>query len=179
MIRFQRSDTEIKEILKTLVIIYDTREQKNSHILDYLTKREIVHVKEKLDFGDYCAMIPANPQYGIHRNIYLNSVVERKANIDEICGNLQKSTQQAFENELIRSQQGKFVLMVEQLDFYTKLIHGDYRSQYEPKALLARLKSFEAKYNFNIVPVQKNEAGNWIYYRFYYEARNLLKQGAF
>lgn len=162
-----------------MVIVADTREQKNDHILDYLKKKGVPVVTQKLDFGDYSALIPKNDELGVPRNFYLKSVVERKANVDELCGNLQKTTQQAFENELIRSQQGKFVLMVEQLDFYTKLIHGDYRSQYDPKALLARLKSFEAKYNFNIVPVQKNEAGNWIYYRFYYEARNLLKQGAF
>ncbi|MEK5081167.1 ERCC4 domain-containing protein [Solibacillus sp. FSL W7-1436] len=179
MYRFHYTDKEINEILKTMVIVADTREQKNEHILDYLKKKNVPVVSQKLDFGDYSALIPRNDELGITRNIYLNSVVERKANVDELCGNLQKTTQQAFENELIRSQQGNFVLMVEQLDFYTKLIHGDYRSQYDPKALLARLKSFEAKYNFNIVPVQKKEAGNWIYYRFYYEARNLLKQGAF
>lgn len=176
---YKRSDAEIKEILKTLTIVCDTREQENAHIINYFDKRNIPYVKEKLDFGDYSCFIPKNEKLGIMQNAYLNSAVERKASIDEICGNLQKDTSQAFINELIRSQQGNFVLMVEQIDFYTKLLTGDYRSEYDRRALLARLKTFEARYNFNIVPVQKNEAGNWIYYRFYYEARNLLKQGAF
>lgn len=179
MIHYQYTDKEITEILKTMVIVADTREQQNGHIIDYLKKKNVLIESKKLDFGDYSCMIPANAELGIKRNIYLNSVVERKANIDEICGNLQKDTQTAFENELIRSQSGKFVLMVEQLDFYTKLCRGEYRSKYDPKALLARLKSFEAKYNFEIVPVSKVEAGNWIYHRFYYELRHHLKRGAF
>lgn len=179
MIRYQYTEKEITEILKTMVIIVDTREQKNDHIISYLKKKNVPIETKKLDFGDYSCMIPGNKDLNIPRNIYLNSAVERKANVDEICGNLQKDTQTAFENELIRSQQGKFVLMVEQSDFYTKLCKGEYRSKYDPKALLARLKSFEAKYNFEIVPISKVEAGNWIYHRFYYELRHYLKRGAF
>lgn len=179
MYKFHYTEKEIGEILKTLVIVMDTREKNSEHIINYLKKKEVPVITQKLDVGDYSAMLPKNEELGITRNIYLNSVVERKASVDELCSNLQKNTQQAFINELVRSQQGRFVLVVEQLDFYTKLIHGDYRSEYDPQRLLARLKSFEAKYNFNIVPVQKNEIGNYIYHKFYYEARNLLKQGAF
>lgn len=177
MIRYQHSDTEIKEILKTLVIIYDTREQENAHILSYFDKYNIKYIREKLDVGDYSCMIPANPKYGIHRNVYLKSVIERKASVDEICGNLQKNTQQAFENELIRSQEYRFVLFVEQPDFDEKLMNGDYRSKYDPKALKARLESFKAKYNFEINQMSKKMIGHNIYHRFYYQARHLLKTG--
>ena len=162
-----------------MVIIYDTREQQNSHILKYLEQRQIPTKKQKLDVGDYSCMIPANPELGIYRDVYLNSVVERKANIDEICGNLQKSTQAAFENKLIRSQRYRFVLFVEQEDFDEKLIRGNYRSAYEPKALKARLESFKAKYNFEIVPMSKNMIGHNIYHRFLYQARHYLKAGIF
>lgn len=178
MISYRHSETEIKEILKTLVIIYDTREQENQHILKYFDKHGIKYISEKLDVGDYGCMIPANPKYGINRNIYLKSVIERKASVDEICGNLQKKTQQAFENELIRSQLYKFVLFVEQHDFDEKLMFGEYRSQYDPKALKARLESLKAKYNFEIVPMAKKVIGHNIYHRFYYQARHLLKTGS-
>jgi len=179
LIYYHFTDTEIKKLLETMVIIYDTREQQNSHILKYLEKRQIPIKKQKLDVGDYSCMIPANPELGIYRDVYLNSVVERKANIDEICGNLQKSTQAAFENELIRSQRYRFVLFVEQEDFDEKLIHGNYRSAYEPKALKARLESFKAKYNFEIIPMSKLMIGHNIYHRFYYQMKNYLKRGAF
>ena len=179
MIHYHYTETEINNILKTMTIVVDTREQVNDHILKYLQKNNVPIKKKKLDYGDYSAMIPKNEELGIHRDIYLNSAIERKNSVDEITGNLQKDRQTAFENELIRSQQGRFVLLVEDIEFWTKVIKGDYRSNYEPKALYGRLLSFQAKYNFEIVPVNKIEMGNRIYYRFYYQMKNHSKRGAF
>jgi len=179
MIHYHYTDTEINNILKTMTIVVDTREQVNDHILNYLQKNNVPIKKKKMDYGDYSAMIPKNEELGIPRDIYLNSAIERKNSVDEITGNLQKDTQTAFENELIRSQQGRFVLFVEDLEFWSKVIKGDYRSNYEPKTLYGRLLSFQAKYNFEIVPIKKVEMGNRIYYRFYYQMKNYLKRGAF
>lgn len=179
MIHYSYTDTEINKILKTLTIVVDTRENVNKHILDYLHQKDVTVKFKKLDYGDYSAMLPANEEFGILRDIYLESAVERKASIDEICGNLQKDTQTAFENELIRSQQGKFVLFVEQADFDERLSQGKYRSRYDPKALKGRLESFKAKYNFEIVPMSKKMIGHNIYHRFYYQMRHYLKKGAF
>ena len=162
-----------------MTIVVDTREQVNGHILDYFRKKDIPIKFKKLDYGDYSAMIPKNEELGILRDIYLESAVERKAHVDEICGNLQKDTQTAFENELIRSQRGRFVLFVEQPDFDEKLARGEYRSRYDPKALKGRLESFQAKYNFEIRPMSKTMIAHNIYHRFYYQMKNYLKRGAF
>lgn len=179
MIHYHYTDTDITKILKTLTIIIDTREKVNQHILDYFRQKEVPYVFKKLDYGDYSFFIPANPELGIHRDIYFESAVERKAHVDEICGNLQKDTQTAFENELIRSQRGRFVLFVEQLDFHEKLAQGKYRSRYDPKALKGRLESFQAKYNFEIVPMSTNMIGHNIFHRFHYQAKHYLKRGVF
>lgn len=177
--RYKYTDKEIDAILKTMVIVIDTREKANEHIRDYLHKKGVPFKIQKLETGDYSAMLPANEELGIKRDIYLNSFVERKAHLDEITGNLQRDTQTAFENELRRSQDSRFVLIVEDIDFYTKLLKGQYRSKYDPKALLGRLKSFQVKYDFDIIPVKPLESGNFIYYRFYYEMRHHLKNGVF
>ncbi|EEM37935.1 hypothetical protein bthur0004_62340 [Bacillus thuringiensis serovar sotto str. T04001] len=124
-------------------------------------------------------MVPKNEELGISRDIYLNSFIERKNGVDEITGNLQKDTQQAFINELIRAQESKFVLFVEEPDFDEKIAKGMYRSRYDPKALKGRLESLKAKYNFEIVPMSKNMIGHNIYHRFYYQAKYYLKTGAF
>ncbi|HCG4535542.1 TPA: ERCC4 domain-containing protein [Salmonella enterica subsp. enterica serovar Typhi str. AG3] len=179
MIHFHYTEKEITEILKTMTIVIDTRENQNKHITDYLHQKGFPIKNKKLDYGDYSAMIPKNEELGIPRDIYLNSAIERKNGVDEITGNLQKDTQTAFENELIRAQQGRFVLLVEDLEFWTKVIKGQYRSKYDPKALYGRLLSFQAKYNFEIVPVNKIEMGNQIYHRFYYQMKNYLKRGVF
>ncbi|WIL37559.1 ERCC4 domain-containing protein [Kurthia sp. YJT4] len=177
MIRYSYSDTELKKLLDTLTIVVDTRENVNDHILRYLHEKKIPHVNKKLDTGDYSAMIPKNPELGIMRDIYLDACLERKNSVDEITGNLQKDTRKAFENELIRSKDKPFVLICEDLEGYEKILRGDYRSRYDPKALLGTLKTFEARYGFSIVFMDKKFSGNYIYHHFYYYAREYLKKG--
>lgn len=179
MIHYKYSDDEIKRILKTLIIIIDSRENKNEHVKSYLEKKGVPYEVRKLDHGDYGCKIVANPELGIYRDVHLNSFVERKNSIDEITTNLQKDTRIRFESELIRAQNSRFVLVVEDKDGYSKMINGEYRSAYNPQSLLGTLNSFKAKYKFEIVYIDKMYLGNWIYYHFFYEARNLLKQGAF
>ncbi|OUB08784.1 nuclease [Bacillus thuringiensis serovar yunnanensis] len=179
MIRFHYTDKEIEKILKTLTIVIDTRENVNGHILDYLHQKGIPIKNQKLDTGDYGCMIPKNEELGIPRDIYLDSRVERKAHMDEITGNLQKDTQTAFENELIRSKDIPFTLIVEDLKGYEKMLKGQYRSKYNPFALLGRLNTFKAKYNFEIVYLDKKFSGNWIYHHFYYQVKHYLRTGIF
>lgn len=175
--RYRYTDKEIETILKTLVIVIDTREKVNDHILNYLHGKDIKFITRKLDTGDYGCMIPKNDELGIMRDVYLDTCLERKNSIDEITGNLQKDTRTAFENELIRSKDKPFVLLCEDADGYAKMLKGEYRSKYDPKALLGTLKTFEARYQFSIVYLNKIYSGNYIYHHFYYAAREILKKG--
>ncbi|MED2749618.1 ERCC4 domain-containing protein [Bacillus thuringiensis] len=179
MIRFHYTDKEIEKILKTLTIVIDTRENVNDHIRDYLHQKGIPIKNQKLDTGDYGCMIPKNEELGIPRDIYLDRRIERKMSIDEITSNLQKDTQTRFENELIRSKDIPFTLIVEDQRGYEKILKGDYKSRYNPLALLGRLNTFKAKYDFEIVYLDKKFVGNWIYYVLYYHAKHYLKTGAF
>lgn len=179
MIYYKYTEKEINAILKTLTIVMDSREKVNKHILDYFHKQGIPVKIQKLDHGDYSCMIPANEELGIHRDIYLDSFVERKHGVDEITGNLQKDTQQAFINELIRAQNSRFVMFVEEPDFDEKVAKHQYRSRYDPKALKGRLESLKAKYNFEICTMSKEMIGHNIYHRFYYQMKHYLKKGAF
>ncbi|MBY0036691.1 ERCC4 domain-containing protein [Bacillus cereus] len=179
MIRFHYTDKEIEKILKTLTIVIDTREKQNQHIRDYLIQKDVPVKIQKLDTGDYGCMIPKNEELGIPRDIYLDRRIERKMSIDEITSNLQKDTQTRFENELIRSKDIPFTLIVEDQRGYEKILKGDYKSRYNPLALLGRLNTFKAKYDFEIVYLDKKFVGNWIYYVLYYHAKHYLKTGAF
>ncbi|MFM9535722.1 ERCC4 domain-containing protein [Lysinibacillus sp. IITD104] len=182
MIHYKFSDKEIDTLLKHLTIIMDTREKSSMHIIEYFKRKDIPMKLQKLDTGDYSFMIPCNEEtkmLGVTRDLYFNSYVERKNGIDEICGNLQRDTQQAFINELIRSQGSKFVLFVEDPHFDRNLAQGKYRSRYDPKALRGRLDSLQAKYNFEIRPVEKDMMGHVILHRFLYQARYYLKNGVF
>lgn len=69
--------------LKEVTILHDTREQKNRHILDRLDQMKVKHQEKALVFGDYSFMAQG-------RDFSMNCVIERKANVDELYGNLIK-----------------------------------------------------------------------------------------
>ena len=171
--KYSFTDKELKELLDSMVILVDTREQKNIHILKYFDSHKIPYKERKLDYGDYSAYLPENEGLGIHRDIFLTAAIERKNSIDELASSIKERTR--FENELIRAKDFPFVLLVEDSEGYEKIVRGTYRSQYKAKALLGSLKSFETRYSFQTVFISPKTAGNYLYYHFYYLFRNMLK----
>ncbi|MGG6446711.1 ERCC4 domain-containing protein [Pseudobacillus badius] len=173
MMKYSYTDKELKELLSSMVMLIDTREQQNGHILNYFDSQKIRYEKKKLDYGDYSAYLPANEALGIPRDMYLAAAIERKNSVDELAATIKERTR--FENELIRAQQSPFVLMIEDANGYERIIRGAYRSQYNAKALLASLKSFETRYGFQTVFLAPQTAGNYLFHHFYYMLRNALK----
>jgi ERCC4-type nuclease len=175
IIHYNYSDTELKKILKTLIITVDTREQVNQHVLDYFRMREVSFKFKTMKTGDYSAMIPKNEEFGITRDIYLNAVIERKNSVDELVESIKDRSR--FENELIRASRHPFTLIVEDLQGYSKILKGQYRSKYKPESLLGSIKTFEVRYNYSTVFLANTTTGNYIYHHFLYMARELLKGG--
>ena len=70
---------QIKKLSKEMVILIDTREKVNDHILNYFNKKNIAYRQQALEFGDYSFMLPkvdgllCNELY-FHKEI----VIERK-----------------------------------------------------------------------------------------------------
>lgn len=172
---YDYSESELKRLLHSMVVLIDTREQENSHIISYLEKKKIEYQKYKLDFGDYSFMIPANSDLGIIRDMYFANdiVVERKASLQELSGNLTQDRQR-FESELLRSRKAKLFLMIENAS-YSDIVGHKYSTQYDPKAFIATLKTYEARYGVNINFLSSVCAGNFIYHTFYYHLREYLK----
>jgi hypothetical protein len=160
-------------LLSTLTILIDTREQENHHIKNYFDSKKIPYQVKKSDTADYAAVLPKNVELGIARDLYVPVAIERKNSVDELASSIKDRTR--FENELIRSQKLHFTLLVEDPNGYENIILGNFRSQYEPKSLLASLKTFESRYGFTTVFIPKIASGNYIYHHLYYQARTLLK----
>ena len=94
--------------------------------------------------------------------------------MDELASSIKERTR--FENEFIRAQSSgtKFYLLVEEANGYENILKGKYRSQYDPKALMASLKAFESRYNFGTTFLDKKLAGDFIYRTLLYELREFL-----
>lgn len=174
-VKYRFTDTEIKKLLNNMVIIIDTREQENQHILDYFTQRKVNYEVKKLDSGDYSIKLLSYPELGLYRDIYIPVMIEKKNSVDELASSFKDRTR--FENEFIRAYGSniKIHLLVEDGQGYQNIINGKYRSQYEPKALLASLKTFESRYNIHTSFIDKKYAGNFIYHTLKYHLYEYLK----
>ena len=175
--RFHFSDKEIKQLLASMVVLVDTREQENAHILSYFDKKQVPYEKKSLSYGDYSAFLQKNEEFGVNRDIFFDNsiVVERKGSLDELAGNLTIGRTR-FESELLRAKGANMALMVENAT-YGDLVRGNYHSKYEPKSFVATLATFSARYGLDVNFVEKELAGNWIYHRLYYAVREELLHG--
>lgn len=75
-----------KTFLKLVTVLCDTREQKNEHILNRLDELKIKHEARKLDYGDYSFKAG-------DKDFSMACAIEKKANVDELYGNIMEGTQ--------------------------------------------------------------------------------------
>lgn len=173
--RYYYTEKESKEILSNMIILVDTREQENKHILEFFDKKKVKYKSKKLDFGDYSFMLPEMPDMGILKPLYFDNeiVVERKGSLTELSGNLTKDRER-FEKELIRKKDAKFDLMIEN-GSWEMIQLGKYGTEYNPTSFLATLNAYIARYGINISFVTKDYAGIYIFALFNYHLREVIK----
>lgn len=183
-VQYRFSDSEISKLLKeNFMVLYDTREQKNQHILDFLDKKKIQYKKKKINEGDYTAIITAREDMGISRDLYFNIAVERKNSVDELASNLGEKREDyrddiRLERELKRARQKGIMiyLVVEDKNGMGNIEKGNYRSRYSSKAFEGKLASIEVNYLKGIRFVDKKDAGRTILKLLYYSVMEALKE---
>jgi ERCC4-type nuclease len=151
---------EIDETLKTFGVIVDTREQKWAHVEDALKATDTPYERRKLDFGDYsCTAVKPD---GEPVDLSGSVVIERKANFDELAGNLTKGRAR-FDREFRRALacHAKVFLLVENSSWEDIKAHR-YRSMFPPKSFAHTLLAWQARYNITIVFCKKESSGEMI-----------------
>ncbi|MEX0050298.1 ERCC4 domain-containing protein [Clostridium butyricum] len=202
--RYKFTEKEVTEILKNIIVLVDTREQANYHVTSWLSKNKIKFKTQKLDYGDYSCMLPFGTFKGQQRDIYFDRdiVIERKFCIDELAMNLKdkKTNINEIKREIIELFGEKylekilktdynrlkyefanmnkhkidFYIFLEDKDFDSNIRSGNYRAQYGPKTLYARLKALEREFKTVIRPVDNEFMGSEIYNTLKYGIRNKL-----
>jgi ERCC4-type nuclease len=178
--KYHYTDKEIKALLDSIVILVDSRENQWKHIEDYFIKKKINYNVKALSYGDYSAYLPANFELGIIRDTYFidTIAIERKNGLTELSNNL-SNDRERFISELIRAQDTKLFLMVEDVpNGYGDILNHKYNTKYNEKSYVATLKSFESQFNINIAFMSDNTlSGFFIFSTLYYTIRNYLKRG--
>jgi ERCC4-type nuclease len=172
LLKLDLSNYNIDKILATAIVLIDTREQENTHIKDYLDKKKIAYIERKLDFGDYGLLLPRNLEQGLANDMVLDFAVERKGSLEEISGNL-TNDRDRLETELWRGN-GKLAIVIENGSI-DRIFSHDYRTQYNPKAFIATLTTFQHRYGVSISFCDKANSGALIYATLYYKLREWFK----
>ena len=189
-------------------IVVDSREKVNNHILNrfeegfeykvshhdmYVGKKSTYsdpvnyYIQEKgLKTGDYTIAIQLPNKEVI--NFQDKIVIERKADLNELCSNLFDSKSKdeegltRFERELKRAyeQNIKVHLVVETTDMHSKILSSkhfryDKASKVNPKAFYSMLHTLATRYNLSIWYTDKKDSARLIHDILYYGAREFLK----
>jgi len=182
--KYKFKDAEINKLLKNIVIVCDTNEQENSHILEWFKKKKKKYILQKVNYGDYTACIESNEEtkpLGLNRDWYFSNdiAIERKASIDELIGNFCEG--ERLNDEFFRSNKygAKMFLFVEDNEGRRKLSLGDYRSRMTQPSALSRFKTLEARFDAHIQFMDKDMMGYEIYQTLKYHVRELLKNSGY
>lgn len=158
-------DVNIERLLKHIVVLVDTREQENQHIIDYFNANKISWKKQALDYGDYSAMLPKNEELGLPFDITLEHSIslERKNSLNEISNNLSnKRAQFEVEFEKARRDKAKVYLLIENAS-WDNIFSREYETMFNANSFYNSLLSFENKHNLNIHFIRKDNMGMHIY----------------
>lgn len=146
----------MEQLVSSMVILVDTREKNISHILDSFDKNHISYERKALNYGDYSFYIPKDESLSLQRDLFFDRevVIERKASLEEISGNLTKERDR-FEKELCLAPKEK-VLVLENAS-YADIATGNYKTQYNKKSFLASIHTFWFRYRTPIFFMPDNK----------------------
>lgn len=163
------TEAELKEELSKLTIICDTREQ-DHHCEEWFKKNKVPCVVRKLDTGDYSAQIG---DMTLERSV----AIERKHNLDELCGNM-TADRDRFEREFLRAKaHGLHIFLIVEDATWSDVFLGNYRSKLSAKSLTGSILSWLARFDVTLVFCKPEETPRLIWGILYYWAREELLYG--
>lgn len=157
-------------------VLVDSREKSNKNITDVWDKKGIEYYTppKGLRTGDYSIAIqlPNGEVLDFRDKI----VIERKNSLEELSTNITKNRDR-FIRELERAKQNntKFILLIENKNWYEDILLGNYDTFTDKNSYLASLMVFKSRYNIEIIGIDKRFVGSYIYKELYYFAYEYLK----
>jgi ERCC4-type nuclease len=149
-----------------MVIICDTKDKKNQHILEEFDRQKIEYVQKSLKTGDYSFMVKENPELGFPYDTYFTDeiCIERKNGLSELAGNLASKTDdnRIFKefNRMINIERVYLLIENDRLD---SLYAHEYKSEYNPDSYIRTLLTWQARNNMHIYFVGQGYMARTIY----------------
>lgn len=146
-----------------MVILYDSREKSNEHILKGFDSLQLEYKKKSLDTGDYSFMIKACPELGfLYDTLFTDELcIERKNSVNELAGNLSNTSK---DDERILKEFNRMIniercfLLIED-DRLDDILEKNYRSEYNADAYFRTLLTWEERNGMRLFfPKKENMA---------------------
>ena len=168
-------------------MVVDSREKVYNHIVTEWENNKIeYHIFKKEDsmkVGDYSIAIQTNTGEVI--DFRDKVAIERKANLAELCGNFTDKRDSNNKTRLIRELERakknniKLLLLIEDEKGYSNALNGYFRkdkaSRMNSNSFIAMLFAYKARYDYEIIFINKKDSASYIYNYLYYYAREYLR----
>lgn len=166
---------DIQTALDSMVILCDSRERPTAAYKRRLASMGRPYERVALTSGDYSAKVtlPDGMPYSFADKV----AIERKMSANEISGNFTRGRDR-FKREFDRFTQagGKLYLLIERAD-WGSIIRHQYDTQFDPKAFIASLMAWQARYNTHVLFCDPEDTGYLIERILYYEVKERLERG--
>lgn len=156
--------TELEQVLDTMTILVDTREQDTERARRRYASFGVSTERAVLDYGDYTW------QFGVCGIMYHDTTkriipkvaVERKMSLDELAQCFTHDRKR-FNAEMIRAKEagGRIFLLCENSS-WENLITGKYRSKFSPSAFIASIVAWSIRYDLQVIFCKEETTGRLI-----------------
>lgn len=160
------TDKNYRKLIRNMVILFDTREEKNNHIIEEFDRQKIEYKKKALKTGDYSFMIKACPELGFDHDTYFTDeiCIERKNSLSELAGNLaaKADNNRIFKefNRMINIERNYLII---EDDSWDKIYSHGYGAEYNPDSFARTLLTWQSRNNMHIYFVKKENMARMIY----------------
>lgn len=181
---------EIEACLDSMTVLIDTREQPSARALKRYKRFGCPYRRQKLEYGDYAYTFTLpDGQQVFNENDTVNApvVIERKANLEELSGNLTEKRQpkhkemkvrNRFEAELLRARENNasVYLLIEEASL-SNVINHNYDTRLNEKAFFHTLTAYMARYDLKLIFCGASESGTVIKEILFRELKERLARG--
>lgn len=160
------TDKEYKQLIRNMVILCDTKDKQNTHIIGEFEKQKIQYKNQSLKTGDYSLMIKACPELGFQYDTYFidELCIERKNGLTELAGNIANRTDdnRIFKefNRMINIERSYLIIEENCLD---DIYSHNYQTEYNNDSYIRTLLTWQARNNMHIYFVKKENMARTIY----------------
>lgn len=171
---------QIESCLESMIVLIDRREQPSERAEKRYSSFKCQYRRQTLDYADYTYSFTkpdGTELYLPDERVKGDVVIERKMDLTELSGCFTHERKR-FEAEFERAieNKAKIYLLVEDAN-WELLLNGSYRTKFNPKAYMASLTAYMARYNAVPIFCKHETSGKLIYEILRRELKERLEKG--